>query len=116
MIKAVQLRCEHRQDPVCIGSDHPFLQWNLTAPGYGNVQSAAQVQVSREEGNWSDAVIWDSERIPGSFTGMVYAGPHIHTDEKVFWRVRVWDESDTCGEWSEAGSWCRGIEAEDWQA
>lgn len=115
-MKATQLRCDYKRDPIGIGGANPMLSWLDFSEGYGAAQTAAQVQVSSSFTDWTESLLWDSGRVGTRRSSLVYDGPAIPSNALVCWRVRVWDASGACGEWSEAACWRQGIAQSDWRA
>ncbi len=101
-MKAVRLRTEYLLDPLGIDIQKPRLQWNCAG---GVKQTAYQIRCAQ----------WDSGKVASSSMQAVY--PHsLSSREKVQWQVRVWDEEDKPGDWSE-GSFEMGLlSAGDWKA
>ena len=115
-MRATELRCDHKRDPIGIGGAQPLLSWYLSSDVCGDAQTAAQVQVSSAAGNWAEALVWDSGVVDTALNSMVYAGPAIASNAVALWRVRVWDARGCAGEWSEVACWRQGIAREDWRA
>ena len=115
-MKANTLRCDHRHNPIGVGSAQPLLSWFLSADGYGDAQTAAEVQVSSDAENWSEALVWDSGKTNTPYNSMIYSGPAAPSNAVSYWRVRVWDASGVCGEWSDAACWRQGVARDDWHA
>ncbi|MFR8010654.1 MAG: family 78 glycoside hydrolase catalytic domain [Clostridia bacterium] len=109
MIQAVRLRTEYLNNPLGIDCQKPRLMWNVT----GAVrQSAYQIQAKTE-----DYVIWDSGKVAtGRMAGIEYPRP-LASRQRVIWQVKLWDESDREGAWSEPAFFEMGLlEASDWRA
>ena len=58
------LRCEYKVDPLGIDVPQPRLSWQLRSPGRGVVQSAYQVQVTRD-----GKTVWDTGRVASHRVG-----------------------------------------------
>jgi hypothetical protein len=121
-LKAENLRCEYRENPVGVDSLHPRMSWKLVAtPGERDKrQSAYRVLVASTRGNLSKAIgdQWDSGKVMSSETlHIAYAGKQPESDGQYFWKVRVWDESGEASNWSEPATWTTGLLNQlDWQA
>jgi hypothetical protein len=81
-------------------------------------QAAYQVQAAsspalldRDQGD-----LWDSGRIPSDAMNQIpYAGKALASSSRVWWKVRVWDQSHAVSPWSEPAQWTMGLlEPEDW--
>ncbi len=101
-MKAIRLRTEYLHDPLGIDIQRPRLFWNCEG---GVRQTAYQIRCQN----------WDSGKVKSSSMQAVY--PHgLASRERVTWQVRLWDETETPGEWSE-GSFEMGLlSPDDWKA
>jgi hypothetical protein len=65
-----------------------------------------------------DRLVWDSGRVVSDQSANVaYGGEPLHAGGKYFWKVRVWDKTDSPGPWSDGASWQIALlEPEDWKA
>jgi len=119
-LAAVDLRCDWMVDPLGVDSAPPRLSWKLQ--GYGTrglKQGASQILVAssleilgRDEGD-----LWDSGRVESAEQLHVpYGGGPLHSNERVFWKVRVWDGEGRASSWSAPGTWTMGVlESGDWR-
>ncbi len=107
------LRCEYKVDPLGIDVAEPRLSWQLQSSGRGAVQSAYQVQVTRD-----GKAVWDTGRVAASTSVHVpYGGQALESSRRYAWRVRVWDGSGKASAWSAPASWEMGLlKPEDWTA
>ena len=87
-MKAIRLKTEHLTNPLGIDVKHPRLMWNCEG---GITQTAYQIVT---EG-------WDSGKVASSSMQAEYP-LELADRERVTWKVRLWDENDEAGEWSEA--------------
>jgi alpha-L-rhamnosidase len=64
----------------------------------------------------SDKLIWDSGRVESDQSIHVpYGGPALKSQQRLDWKVRVWDENDEATPYSESAWWEMGLlEWEDW--
>ena len=107
------LRCEYEVDPLGIDVPQPRLSWQLRSPERGALQSAYQVQVTRD-----GKTVWDTERVATSASVHVpYGGPALESSRRYTWRVRVWDAAGKASAWSAPASWEMGLlKPGDWTA
>ena len=92
---AIRLRTEYLRDPLGIDLQHPRTFWNCEG---GIRQTAYQIVCDQ----------WDSGKVASSSMHADY--PMLLSDrERVAWKVRLWDENDTPGEWSEPAIFEMGI-------
>ena len=106
-MKAVRLRCEQMVDPMGIQVSMPVLSW--TCEG-GTRQTAYQVVLFDDE-----RVLWDSGKTESDSMETVAGIPAI-SRQRVTWRVRLWDEYEQVGEWTEAHYEIGLLTKEDWAA
>ena len=107
------LRCEYKVDPLGLDVPQPRLSWQLRSPERGAVQSAYQVQVTRD-----GKTVWDTERVASSASVHVpYGGPALESSRLYTWHVRVWDAAGKASAWSAPASWEMGLlKPGDWTA
>ncbi len=119
-LQPISLRCEYRADPLGIDVSAPRLFWELVSDRRGARQTAYQILAAsapdapaREGGN-----LWDSGKVASAQSVHVpYAGAALTAGQRVFWKVRVWDEGDQASEWSEPAFWQMGLlSPQDWTA
>ena len=108
-MKAIRLRTEYLHDPIGIDIPHPRLFWNCED---GMRQTAYQIAAETDGGGG-----WDSGKVASSrMTHIPYEGM-LASRVRVTWRVRLWDENGTEGDWSEPAVFETGLlEASDWKA
>jgi hypothetical protein len=114
-LSVTSLTCERRVAPLGIDIPAPRLAWKLNGEGADRAQSAYEIRVGVSPGA---ADLWDSGRIGSDESaGIPYAGRALASSEKVYWRVRVWDEAGQASGWSPTGAWTTGIlRKQDWHA
>lgn len=99
-MRAVRLRTEHMKNPMGIDIRRPCLSWNCEG---GIAQTAYEIS-AREEGR----EIWNSGRGESSRMNACF-GAELRGRQQVFWRVRLWDEENQPGEWSEEAVFEMGL-------
>ena len=99
------LRVEYLSNPLGIDALHPRLSWRLTSAARNTVQSAYQIQVTR-----NGTRVWDSGRVGSDASVFVsYAGPPLESRARYVWRVRVWDGTGRTSPWSAPAFWEMGL-------
>ena len=79
-MRALGLRCEHREDVPCVDHPAPRFSWALEG---GKRQTAYRLRVGE---------LWDSGRVQSSQSVDVeYAGPPLPAGVELAWTVEVWD-------------------------
>lgn len=108
MIHAIKLRTEYLKNPLGIDMEHPRLMWNVAD---AVKQSAYQI-IAFENHH----LIWDSGKVSSSRMQAEYPLP-VQSKQHIIWKVRLWNENDQEGDWSEDAWFETGLlEAEDWRA
>ena len=101
-MNAVRLKTEHLFDPIGIDLRHPRFMWNCEG---GSKQTAYQIVTEQ----------WDSGKVESSAMHAEYPKELI-SRERVNWKIRLWDENDEPGEWSEAFFETGLLNPSDWTA
>ncbi|MDU0352567.1 alpha-L-rhamnosidase N-terminal domain-containing protein [Paraglaciecola aquimarina] len=97
----------------------PRFSWKIASDASTQFQSAYQIQVATSADILSQAAdLWDSNKVQSEVTSWVkYQGQALRSRQKVYWRVRIWDEADKASQWSEVQSVELGLLTnQDWQA
>ena len=94
-MRAIRLKTEHLFDPVGVDFTAPRLYWNCEG---GRKQTAYQIVAADDSGS----VLWDSGRAESAAMCAKWGGSPVEPKTKVLWKVRLWDETDSVGDWSEA--------------
>lgn len=123
-LRPVNLRCEHRTDPLGIDVARPRLGWELEAvrsATRGLVQAAYQILVASEPRRLrpGEADLWDSGEVASAETILVpYGGAApLSAGQPCFWTVRVRTSSGGWSRWSAPGRWTMGpLGPADWSA
>jgi len=105
---AVQLRCNHLENPLGVHDAAPRLSWRLATDGRrGARQTAYRVLVSTQRHGAPN--LWDSGRVRSDATQQVaYRGRTLASRQRAWWRVEVWDEQNRRSE-SAPACWEAGL-------
>ena len=107
-MKAINLKTNYRRDPVGISDTAPFLSWQCE----GGVKQTAYQIVALS----GDETVWDSGRVDTEKMHASYGGA-ARSRERIFWKVRLWDEHGEAGDYSDAAFFEMGLlTGADWQA
>ena len=108
-MKAIRLRTEYLNNPIGIDIEKPRLFWNCEG---GITQTAYQI-IAECDGK----TVWDSGKtVTSQMTHIPYDGS-LTSRTRVEWKVRLWDEGDKPGDWSETAVFEMGLlRALDWKA
>jgi alpha-L-rhamnosidase len=115
-----RLWAERVEQPLGLEAARPRLSWSVASAGRGARQSAYRVTAasSRERLEAGEADLWDSGRVASDRCFDVeYDGKVLHSGQRVWWRVQVWDEAGracapSAATWLEMGL----LQPSDWQA
>ncbi len=114
-----ELTCEFMEDPCGIDIQNPRLSWKILSSENGQKQTACHVLVASSEKLLSEnrGDLWNTGKIESERSvHMVYQGEELEPRDKVFWKVRIWDQNGDPSPWSKTGSWEMGLDPTDWQA
>ena len=94
-------------EPLGLGIKTPRFYWNCEG---GEKQTAYQIVCKR-----GGETVWNSGKVESSaMTHISYAGEELHSRDRVYWSVKLWDENGEGGEivssWFEMGL----LESGDW--
>lgn len=117
MIKVGALTCEYRTKPLGIDIKRPRVSWKIQSDRRGTMQTAYQIQVSRNQENFTE-ILWDTGVVPSDESIHIeYSGPELNSRTRYYYRVKVWDNFDRESNWSETAWWETSLlEPEEWQA
>ena len=109
-MRAINLRTEHMANPMGIDIKNPYLSWNCTD---GKIQSAYEITATDA---YTGKELWGSGKV--SSAGMHTICPiAAFSRQRVSWKIRLWDENDIAGEWSEQAFFEMGLlEISNWTA
>ena len=109
MIKAINLKTEYLQKPLGIDIVRPRFMWNVD----GAVKQTAYQIIAKVNGK----TVWNSGKVESSaMTHIPYAGPKLHSRQRVYWSVKLWDENGEGGEISHSFFEMGLLNASDWKA
>ncbi|MBD5781608.1 family 78 glycoside hydrolase catalytic domain [Pelagicoccus sp. NFK12] len=102
-------------DPLGYHDTRPRFSWKLADERFGAAQLAYQVRVVSST---EDATLWDSGKVEsGQSVYVQYAGEPFTSREKVYWKVRYWDQEGDVSPWSQWAKIEYGLLASyDWSA
>ena len=103
---ATKLQTEYLTNPIGVSFTAPYLFWNCKG---GVQQTAYQIVAKNDLGN----LLWDSGKVLSSSMHTKWQAEPVKPQTKVLWAVRLWDEKDVEGPFSQA-SFEIGINA--WKA
>lgn len=96
----INLKTEHMKNPIGLGIQTPVLSWNCEADIRQTAYEIAAFCENKE--------IWNSGKVQGSSMQCRFGGEAV-SKQCIQWQVRLWNEEDECGAWSEPASFEIGI-------
>ncbi len=108
MLNATRLRCEYLESPMGIDFAQPRLTW--LPVGDSLRQTAYQIIAVCGPRRW------DSGKVLTAQTAHIPCQLPLQSRDRVTWQVRLWDENDTPGDWTEASFEMGLLQPGDWQA
>ncbi len=107
-MKAVNIRAEHLKNPLGIDSTMPYISWNCEG---GKKQTAYELRaVCGGEAFWNTGKVQSGEM-------HLRMGAEAKSRQRISYQIRLWDETDSAGPWSEEAFYEMGLLAEsDWSA
>ena len=108
-MRAVRLRTEYLRNPIGVDIRRPRLSWNCE----GGIRQTAYQIIAKVNGE----TVWNSGKMESStMTHIPYAGRELHSGERVYWSVKLWDENGEGGEISHSFFETGLLDAADWKA
>lgn len=107
-MQAIHLKTEHMKNPIGIDIKRPYLSWTCRD---GKRQTAYEI-----EAVCGESTVWNSGKVLTNRMNTLFGAP-LKSRQRIIWRVRLWDEADRAGAWSEQASFEMGLlEEADFQA
>jgi alpha-L-rhamnosidase len=111
-VQVTRLVTEYHKNPIGIDVEKPRFSWQLLSDKQNVLQTAYEIRVADSPKNFDikEAQIWISEKTESDRSVNVeYDGPALESMQRVYWQVRVWDNSGKVSAWSEPAFWETGI-------
>lgn len=113
-------RVDYKNNPLGIENTTPCFSWELQSALRNKRQSAYRLIVASSIENLDTNVgdIWDSGKVSSDETvGIKYDGKDISDETRYYWKVKVWDESDSEEPWSDRAFFETGLMGnKNWKA
>jgi alpha-L-rhamnosidase len=106
------LRCEYVENPMGVQSPNPDFSWRCESTRPGGRQTAYQIVMAHTPQELADGdyTVWNTGKVTeDQFSGISYQGIPLHSSERVYWKLRIWDENDVPGEYSEVAFFEMGL-------
>ena len=115
---ATHLRTELAEDPAAVVMVQPRLSWWGQETRQGANQSAYQIEIRKANGPGRShtKTLWTSQRIASADQLAIPPAGLLQARENYVWRVRIWDERNLAGPWSQPAHFGIGpLVQQDWQ-
>lgn len=99
-VSVVRPRTEGRVAAMPLEAGRPRLTWDLDWGGPKTRQTFYQLRVVERRDAALPELVWDSGRVAGDATCVVYGGPPLRSGGRYSWQVRVWDGTPATSKWS----------------
>jgi alpha-L-rhamnosidase len=120
--KPYGLTTEWRVNPCGIDVPSPRLAWkgssvkgakNVETVAWRIIASSSKSSLAANKGD-----IWDSGKVDGlNSLPVSYAGKMLSSSQRVFWKVKTWNNKGEESEWSEVAEFTMGVmKSSDWSA
>ncbi len=107
---AQNVRCENAVNPRGIVTAHPTLSWGTVSDAM-QVQRGYQILVATSEeklrANAPD--LWDTGLVRTDKKSAVYQGKPLQSNQKCYWKIRLWASYYQNGAWSEPATFEMGV-------
>lgn len=112
------LSCESKNDPLGIDNVNPRLGWKISGSGRNILQTAYTIRVASSQDFAKKNIVWESGKVSsGESILQPYGGPVLQADQKYYWQVKVWDNTNRESPWSATAFWQMGLlKSGDWKA
>lgn len=119
-MKIVNLKTEYKTNPLGIGTLKPRLSWEFLSEQRSTMQMAYQLKFASEKEYLlqDNNLLWDSGKIQSDHSVHIeYNGSDLLSGQRIYWKVKVWDNHGRESEWSEIAFWEMGLlSSSDWKA
>ncbi len=119
-IEVVDLQCEYLENPLGIDIKVPRLSWKLKIKEDGVKQKSYRILVSSNKENIVNNIgdLWDTDTVfSDRSTQIVYGGNELVSRQKVFWKIKIWNQNNVASSWSKISVWEMSfLNKSDWKA
>lgn len=120
MLEPICLKTESLENPLGISFSQPRLSWKLKGEAGRNHQrqTAYQILCANDPDKLTeDCCLWDSGKVMSDETTGIACPLKPESRQRIWWKVRAWDEEDRPGVFSEAAGFEMGLlKSSDWSA
>jgi hypothetical protein len=114
-----KLKCNGLVNPLGIETQCPRYSWEIESDKNNVSQSAYRIIVSSNLRDISDEIgdTWDSGKVSsGNSINVPFGGKSLKSGECYYWKVKIWNETDSESSWSKPSKWRMGmLSKKDWE-
>lgn len=114
-----EVRCQSIINPIGIDVSHPTFSWIVESTEKGKKQTAYQIIVGDNKHDIDNNIgkLWDSGKVDSDKSNAVsYKDKSLQSNQKYYWKVRVWDELGIPTDYSETAWFTTSIlDSKLWQ-
>ena len=105
---AHDLKCNGALNPRGVRTPHPQLSWTINPV---MIQRAYQILVasSEEKLKNDEGDLWDSGKVVSDQTSAQYRGRDLSSQQRCYWKVRIWGAYYSAGAYSDSAIWDMGV-------
>ena len=119
ILKTTNLRTEYKTNPLGIDIEKPRLSWEIVSNKRSTMQISYEVSFASTKENLVEEkeILWSIKNKSDQSIHIIYNGPELQSRQRLYWRVRVWDNHRRVSEWSKPAFWEMGLlNKSDWKA
>ncbi|MFC0877308.1 family 78 glycoside hydrolase catalytic domain [Saccharicrinis sp. FJH2] len=120
MLLVTNLKTEYKTNPVGLKPCQPRLSWMISDDQANVVQAAYRILCASSKPDLRNEhdLIWDSGKIESDQSvHLTYNGAELRSGQRVYWKVKVWDDYGNESDWSEPVFFEMGLfDSTDWIA
>ncbi len=106
--QVTKLVCEYHENPIGIDVKKPRFSWQILSDRSNVLQTAYEIKVTSQSPKGK--LVWSSGKVESDQSVNVeYGGPALKSMQRVYWKVRVWDNNNKVSAWSAPAFWEMGI-------
>lgn len=108
-MKAIRLKTEYMDNPIGIDVTKPMLSWNAISEESDADKKGDARQTAYEINAYiDDELVWSSGKVLSSKMHTLYGGK-LKSKDCIKWMVRLWNDSDTVGDFSDSSTFEMGL-------
>jgi alpha-L-rhamnosidase len=112
------LSCNHKTNPIGIGTPQPRFSWKISGTGFNIMQTAYSLRVATDEKFSSSKIVWETGKTESVESILQsYRGQDLKSGQRYFWQVKVWDNKGRQSKWSKTAFFEMGLlSPTEWKA